>query len=541
MKIKNKLLIGIILSITFVVIVSSVMFLSNKEINKKNKEHQATDDIRLAVSELDIIMYEYLLYHEERMIQQWNSKYDSTAKTLAELEELTVEESEEELITSIRDDYTVFGALFSQVTAAHDKRQTLIQEGASQEEIDETARLEEIMVAQMLTRAQRIITSTTFLSDISHKSTIRIQSQNNDLISFFRTILVISITFTLVLVGRSISKPLDKLVKGAEKIGKGNFEYRIDVKSKDEMGELGSAFNRMAADLKKSRDKTERYGGSLEKKVAELTKTKTAMLNMTEDLDSTNKKLLETQKALKKNFRSLESLDKEKDAFISISAHELKTPITAIHGFAQLLENEDVIKNPEMRKKYLKIIDQETKRLGNLVTEILDLSRIDLNTVRFTKENINLYEVLESIKEEEETKIKSKDLKIILDLQKDLPIIYTDKEKVTQVLINLIDNAMKYTPKGAITVKVIRKGDGIQVSVSDTGLGIPKESFKKIFTRFYQVDSSYTRKVGGSGLGLSICKEFINALGGRIWFESKVGKGSTFYFTLPIRTRRKKL
>lgn len=251
--------------------------------------------------------------------------------------------------------------------------------------------------------------------------------------------------------------------------------------------------------------------------------------------DITERKRIE--KELKKSVEELKKLDVEKNEFLSIAAHELKTPLAAIHGFSQLLQNEDVFMNKDTRNKYLDIIDKETNRLGRLVSNILDLSRVDLGTIRFVIEKVNLYEIVERIKVEIEKRAKEKGLELTFEIEKNLPKIPTDQEKLIQILLNLIDNAIKYTPKGSVKIKINGIGDFVQFAVADTGIGISKKHFSKIFTRFYQVDSSYTRKAMGSGLGLSICKEYVKALGGEIWFESEKRKGSTFYFTLPLKVK----
>jgi signal transduction histidine kinase len=173
-------------------------------------------------------------------------------------------------------------------------------------------------------------------------------------------------------------------------------------------------------------------------------------------------------------------------------------------------------------------------RLSKLVTDVLDLSRIDLGTLRFTIEMVDLTEMLEEIKIMMISRAEEKGLKLSLKMDNNLPKIKTDKEKLKEILLNLVDNAIKFTDKGSIHIRVHKEGKYIKFSISDTGIGIPKKEFKNIFVRFHQVEHPYIRKVVGTGLGLSICKEFIEALGGKIWFKSKFGKETTFFFTLPI-------
>ncbi|MEM5869908.1 MAG: ATP-binding protein [Candidatus Aenigmatarchaeota archaeon] len=343
-----------------------------------------------------------------------------------------------------------------------------------------------------------------------------------------------------------ITSPIMKLRDAAIEVGKGNLDVEIRIESNDEIGELSETFSQMVKEIKSSRIKLEEYSKNLEKqvqertkeleeKVKELTETKLALLNIAEDLEATNKELLKAQAELKKSYEELKKLDLEKDRFISIAAHELKTPMTAISGFAQLLKNEAIINDKEKRVKYLKIIEDEIKRLSTLVTDVLDLSRIDLGTMKVSIEEANVKEILNEIKESMGELAKQKGLYLEIKVDEKIPNIFTDVEKLKRILINLVSNSIKYTEKGGITVEAVKEGEYVRFCVIDTGIGIPKEHFDKIFTRFYQVASPYTRKVGGSGLGLSICKELVELLGGKIWFESEVGKGSKFYFTLPIK------
>ncbi len=350
-----------------------------------------------------------------------------------------------------------------------------------------------------------------------------------------------------VYLSRRITKPIKTLRDAVVDIGSGKLGTKIEIASKNEIGDLASSFNKMASDLRLSHDELRQHASELERnvrertldldqKVSELTETKTAVLNMMDDMDSTNRELVETKEELENSFKKLSEVDAKKDQFISIAAHELKTPLTSIHGFSQLLHNDAIVADSEKRKKYLGIIDSESKRLANLVNEILDLSRIDLGTIKFVFDNVDVNEIMESVKSEMDVPVGEHGLKSEYHVEKNLPKIFTDRERLTQVLINLINNSVKYTPKGKITVTVKKTGRYIQFSVSDTGIGIAKENMEKVFERFYQVDSSYTRKAGGTGLGLSLCKEFIEMLGGRIWVESVLGRGSTFNFALPVKT-----
>jgi signal transduction histidine kinase len=348
------------------------------------------------------------------------------------------------------------------------------------------------------------------------------------------------------LIARKISGPIKRLSEAASEIGGGKFDLEVRAESKDEIGELAESFNRRVSDIKKSKEEMHQHEieknvslrtADLGEKMKEIETSRTAILNMMEDSEDVNKQLIKAQEDLKRAMDELKKTDVKKDEFISVTAHEFKTPLTAIHGFAELLQDKKI--DVKSTKKYLNIIKEETERLARLVSEILNLSRIDLGTLKITYEELDLYKLVETIRSEADIKIKSRGLKSGYELEKKLPKIESDREKLTEILLNLLDNAAKYTNKGSITLKISRENDSIHFTVKDTGIGIPEESKPKMFERFYQVDSSNTRKVGGTGLGLALSKEYVATMGGKMWFVSDAGKGSEFHFNLPIRAPKK--
>lgn len=357
--------------------------------------------------------------------------------------------------------------------------------------------------------------------------------------------------FAVFAFSRMALSPLTKLTRNLTKAAAGDFDFVMDKSLESFGGDIGSlassvsaVVENLKAKIKESDEAKKSHKGAntlllkvqkdLQGKVDELTHTKTAVLNMMDDMESTNKELVQTQSELEESLTKLREVDAKKDQFISIAAHELKTPLTSIHGFSQLLHNDAIADSSVKRKKYLGIIDKESKRLSNLVNEILDLSRIDLGTIKFVFEKVNINEVIDSVRSEMDVPIKEHNLSSGYKIEKKIPLVLTDRERLTQILINLINNSVKYTPKGNISVAVGKSDEFIHFSVKDTGLGISENNLEKIFERFYQVDSSYTRKAGGTGLGLSLCKEFVERLGGKIWVKSELNKGSVFHFTLPI-------
>lgn len=248
MKIKNRLYISAEISIILVLIIFSIILITSGRIAEENKKYELTMRLEMAISELDILTYDYLLHREKRMEQQWGLKYNSTKELLEKIVE------EEELVKSIRADYITLGNLFSQVTTNYKKRQNLIQEGASQEKINSLILLEERLVTHLLIKSQTIITDSFRLTEERHVKARKTQELANTLTLILITIFTITITTTLFLIVRCISKPLDKLTKSARIIGRGNLKHKIDIKSKDEIGELAETFNQMRIKLKQKEE-----------------------------------------------------------------------------------------------------------------------------------------------------------------------------------------------------------------------------------------------------------------------------------------------
>ncbi|MBN2368663.1 PAS domain-containing protein [Candidatus Woesearchaeota archaeon] len=262
------------------------------------------------------------------------------------------------------------------------------------------------------------------------------------------------------------------------------------------------------------------------------------MLGTIKDITSQKEyenKILRINRKLEEANLKLTELDKEKDEFISIAAHELKTPLTSIKGFAQLLKTKNVIKDKKKQNHYLDLVNDNTIRLYNLILDLVDSSRLSLGKLDIDIKEVNTIDIFNDVKENMALVIEKSGIKPVFTIEKDLPKLKADPERLLQVIRNLIVNATHFTKEGGtISVGVRRKGRFVEFSVRDDGEGIPKERQDKIFSRFYQADSSLTRKVKGSGLGLSVCKGLVELMEGRIWFESVEGKGTTFLFTIPV-------
>ena len=284
----------------------------------------------------------------------------------------------------------------------------------------------------------------------------------------------------------SITGPLRKLYDSAEKLERGNFDLNIDIKSGDEFEELADVLNKASTALGR--------------------------------IDKEHKQL-----------------DSAKTEFLSITSHELRSPMTPMKAQLQMLLGDYFGKLNEKQKEALQIVERNTTRLDKIIVDFLEISRIEAARLKFDFKKVDLVKTINSIVEEMKGFMPEKKIKIEVEMEK-FPIIEADSDRFGQVLRNLINNAIKFTPeKGVVKVKGKLSEGMILFSVSDSGIGIADKDQKRIFEPFYQVENMYQHKSGGTGLGLAICKGIVESQNGKIWMESKPNVGTTFYFTIPLK------
>jgi signal transduction histidine kinase len=328
--------------------------------------------------------------------------------------------------------------------------------------------------------------------------------------SLFRTsaFLLVGLGMALVaslFVARRVVRPLEALRNGVERIGGGDLNSRLELKTGDEIEVLAEEFNRMTDNLQQA------YVG-LEQKVGA----------RTQELAVANERLKE--------------LDQLKSDFVAKVSHELRTPLTAIKGAVDLILREVAGPLTDKQFHYLNRVRSNTQHLAGLINDLLDLSKIESGKTEIKASRVALdglvHEVLESLRPVAAEKV----IALEATFGESSILVSADRSKINQILTNLIGNAIKFTPSsGRITVSASGTGkEGVQVSVSDTGPGIPPREKEKIFDKFYQIAEEGGTKPKGTGLGLPICKALVELHGGRIWVESEDGHGSTFSFTLPI-------
>jgi signal transduction histidine kinase len=324
-------------------------------------------------------------------------------------------------------------------------------------------------------------------------------------------VLAISIFAIYVVVDRIISRPLRKLKDGAIEIGEGNLDFVITPSSTvDEIEELSSQFEKMRGRVK--------------------TRTE-ELMRKDKQLETANEQLKEKESVLQKANEELKYFDRQKDEFISVASHELRTPIQPILSLSETLHSR--IRNYE-NKEILDVIIRNAKRLQHLTEDLLDVTRIDSQTLKLKKEKFILTDLISGIIEEYKNKIgvDKSNIKLLYNpIQYNNIIIKADRHRIAQVISNLTDNAIKFTKEGGIiSINIEKENDNwIIISVKDTGIGIDPEIMPRLFTKFT------SKSLKGTGLGLFISRGIIEAHGGRIWAENNIdGIGAIFSFSLPL-------
>ncbi|MDD4281451.1 MAG: ATP-binding protein [Candidatus Methanofastidiosa archaeon] len=333
----------------------------------------------------------------------------------------------------------------------------------------------------------------------------------------FTSVAIFMSIFAAIIVTRTITRPLSELVRGTRKIAKRDLTYQLPVSSEDEWGFLATSFNEMAAELQNAYT-------ALEDKVKERTRR----------LQLANERLNALVKELQNANKKTREASRLKSQFIANMSHELRTPLNSIIGFSDvLLDDPDLA---EEQRDYLQTILRNSENLLQLINDMLDLSKIEANKMEIVYQKVKVDEALKRVYKLMSPLAKEQNITMVIESEVQ-PEIEVDKTKLRQILINLLTNAIKFNKHGGVVTSRItyldETGDFVKISVSDTGIGIREEDYDVIFDEFRQIDGTATRTFQGTGLGLAISKKYVEMLGGKIWVESTMGKGSTFSFTLP--------
>jgi signal transduction histidine kinase len=304
-------------------------------------------------------------------------------------------------------------------------------------------------------------------------------------------------------VRRRVVRPLETLRKGVELIGRGDLSTRLDIKTGDEIEILADEFNQMAEHL------NDAYA-SLERKVTE----------RTQELTAANDKLAETSKL--------------KSRFLANVNHELRTPLSSIIGYARLLRRETEKQISPVQRENLEDLLRNAERLLGLIDSLLDFARIESGKMEIKVEPVKIDALVQEAAAMVEPMLSVNSVRIVRDIPPDIAALNTDREKLRQIILNLLGNAVKFTDRGEIRVSACQQNGDFSLAVADTGIGIDPADMNRIFEEFDRGRLSSAAGYRGTGLGLAIVKRLVVILGGSIAVESEVGKGSTFIVTLPV-------
>lgn len=344
------------------------------------------------------------------------------------------------------------------------------------------------------------------------------------------TVAVLLLMLTIFFISRQLTRPLVELTEWAQQLAQGELAFRPKVlkiaedSSEDEISKLAKAFAIMSANI----------GLRENQRVLELEEARGRLEEQNDELMKANHKLQE--------------LDNMKSEFIASLSHELRTPMTSMLGFTKIIkkrlleiifpqvqgESSKVVKAIEQVNGNIDIIMMEGQRLTSLINDVLDITKMEAGKMKYNKKFISIEEVMQRAVQNMRPLFELPNKTLIVSVEQGLPLIMGDEDRLLQTVINLISNGEKFTAGGNITCRAVRRGQEILCSIADTGMGIAQEDREKIFDKFVQVGDGLTDKPQGTGLGLAICRQIIELHGGKIWVESELGKGSVFFFTLPI-------
>lgn len=406
-----------------------------------------------------------------------------------------------------------------------------------------------------------------------------------------------------IILSRTITKPIQAITKQADAIAEGNFNRQLKVMGRDEIGQLSMAINYMTNRLKEAlslnEEEKEKFASILLNmndgviatddlgRVIVINRRAQQMLHVDEEdvLEKDIGEVLDIPKedigkhvlgeersmqieydgsdrqhelslrisfslihrrgrgvtgtiAVLQDVTEQERLEQSRKEFVANVSHELRTPLTTIKSYLEALDD-GTLEDTELAQHFVGVTRSETERMIRLVSDLLQLSRLDSKQATMHKEETNIEEMLDEVADRFSFQLQQKYIEMHLETEEQLPEVSMDRDQIDQVLDNLVSNAIKYTPEGgSIYLRAVEKEPQVlEIAVEDTGMGIPNKDLERIFERFYRVDKARSRSMGGTGLGLSIAREIIKAHGGQISLQSEYNQGTTVTFSLPVETR----
>ncbi len=484
MKIKTKLNANVWIS-TALIAVLTVSFYSNANIvTEETAKYVLAREAKNTVSELNILLNDYLTHRGDATVRQIEIRYNTGLSLLQKAA------SEEKLRERIREDYLTLGKVFREEVNRHEAEQKLIMQDGPQEELAALRESKDEKISQLLEISLKILSEASALEENSFSVLTSDYERNKNTTLILILISLAIITLVSVKVSKDVTRPIDALISANNKVTEGNLETRVKLDTWDEFRELADAFNKQTTALSKA----------------------------------------EKERKLRK------LLDEAREQVIRNTAHELKTPLTPIILQAQMLKDRYLGKLSKKQRESVELITRNMGKLNKLVQDILEISRARTGSLQLHIKEVNMLRIVKDITSLHKAKADSKGIKLNYNVPAKLSAV-CDEKRISEVITNLVNNAVKFTQNGEIGISIETKENYMLFKIKDDGIGISKENQKSLFAPFSQVSPSYKVGEKGSGLGLFICKNIIQQHGGKIWVESELGKGSTFYFTIPLKPK----
>ena len=486
-----KLLVAFAMMVLLLVAASAIGLRALMDVNKRVEDMVNLQRKIAAYRQLNHDTISQLYSVAAALMKPEDSKLDATLRQLNQfgydLDRLQfVAGDEKELLERVREDYEEFIRVVSQ---SIDKiRHGHVNEGM------------ELQLSQATPLADRLERMTNELVNKAESEMVAsIESSHSAYLDSQKVVIAValaSVVLALILgyaISWSVIGPVKQMEARTKEIAAGDFTTQMHVENRDELGTLASDLNRMSTQL------GQLYG----------------------QLESANKQL--------------EAASRHKSQFLANMSHELRTPLNAILGYAELIQDKIYGDVPAPIADVLDRVQKSGRHLLGLINDVLDLSKIEAGQLTLALSDYSVRDVVNTVVSAVDSLASEKGLSLKVDVDDRLPVATGDERRISQVLLNLVGNAIKFTEKGEVAIRVTNSNGEFRFSVSDTGPGIADDHRERIFEEFQQVDDSSTRSKGGTGLGLAISRRIVQMHGGEIGVDSVVGRGSTFWFRVPLR------
>lgn len=489
MKIKNKLYSLAALALFMAAIQTSIVVYTSKLSQQETQQYQLARLIHNITLSMNKSINDYLITHNQNNQRRWLDKSTSLTSYLNKLKELSSDKSKIKIVALIQKENSAIEKVFQKIIINEADISNDEANNVDHIHIRNDKSLNDFLTSTMLISMQHVSTYSDKLSTISFNESQQQQQQSKQLILIFMGIFITLVVITLFTLAKNISSPLRTLTAGTREISKGNLDFSFELDSNDEIGNLADAFNVMSQSLKVSKEETEKSA-------------------------------------------------KAKSEFLACMSHEIRTPMNGVLGMLTLLNNSSLNSD---QSHHLKLATSSANSLLTIINDILDFSKIEAGKLELEAIPFNLVSLVTGIAKTLAFHAHEKGLEIALKIKSESsPFIVGDPTRVRQILVNLVNNAIKFTDKGTVIIavsQIIKSSDTalLQLSITDTGIGIEKSRQKNLFTSFTQMDSSNTREFGGTGLGLTIVQMLCNLMNGSIEIESDLDKGSKFTANLLLK------